>query len=188
MSVTPEKKSKPYGNLSFSEYTFDTEAEKLVIALQAAMKVQGLTIKSKSWRAAQKLKKAMLRSKKYTFKPVPRTKKVEEAAKVEFVPSAEQADTVSEIVGHCLGLSRKKYTVRGTSAKYGLVRAVYVGAYDELRIPPNPDHLVTEDRAKREISERARNKDINEVRVMSFVVKKNRKKNRAVVLAEFLFR
>ena len=189
--MSDEKKPKsPFGNLSFEEYTFETEAEKLVLALHAAMQVEGLAKKSKPIKTVIKLKRAMAKTKRYSFDPIPRAKKNEENNVEIPEPDQEQANLVAQVMAHCFGLTRKKWSARGTSAGLGIVRGVYAGKLDELRIPPNPDYIVTEDRARREVAERCftRDSSLKDVRVLSVQIKKNSKKNKAVVVAEAVFR
>jgi len=59
----------PFGKLSYENHTFETRAECLVVALQAAMKVHGIKEDDKSMKCLRRLKKAMKKSKvrKYSF-------------------------------------------------------------------------------------------------------------------------
>ena len=188
--TTKATNNNPYGNLSFSDYTLETEAERLVLSLQAAMKVSGFPVSGKAWKTLLKLKKAMARSKKYSFTVVPSVRSEEEPEEELPAPNREQAGCVAEVMGNCLGIHLKKFTVRPTSSGYNIVRGVYAGTLDELRIPPNPDYLVTADRAKLETASLCLAKDpsFKNVKVVVFNVRKNEKKNRSVVIAEAMYR
>lgn len=179
---------KPFGNLSFEDYTFATDAEKLVVALQAAMKVNGSSEKSAAWKKLQRLKKAMKRS-KYTFELIPK-EKVAAVAPEKTGPEHDFSDLLSGVVANCLGIERKKYSSRNTSAGYAIVTVICVGKLRDLRIPPGPEDIVTEARFKREVEERCflREKRFSSVSVLNVRVKESKKKKYCLATVEVSYR
>lgn len=65
----PESKDSPFGNLAFDHYTLDSEAEKSILALQAALTVAGYTDGTPTMKGLTKLKRSMKRNsvRRYTF-------------------------------------------------------------------------------------------------------------------------
>lgn len=169
--------AKPFGNLSFEEYTFDTATEKLVVALQAAMKIGGYTEKSPGWRKLQRLKKALKADKRYTFVLLSKEKAAAEPLE-KVAPEYDLSPLLSEIVSNCLGVKLRKYSSKNTSAGYAVVTAICAGSLEDLRIPPGLGHIITEDLFKREVVERCflRDKRFSSVKVMTVAVKKSKKK------------
>lgn len=180
----------PFGNLSFRDYTLETPAEKLVIALQAALKTEGFTPTSAAWTKFLRLKKALKRDKRYSFKLLPRegtdSSTREQAEKVG--PEEDLSPILAEVVSHCLGIPLRKKSVRNTTAGYAVVRATCLGDLKELRIPPGPEDLVTEARFKEEVAERCFFRDVgfNQVSVVSTSVKKSKK--RCLVTVEVMYK
>lgn len=179
--------TKPFGNLSFDEYTFDTATEKLVVALQAAMKIGGYTEKSPSWRKLQRLKKALKKDKRYTFILLSKEKVASEPLE-KAGPEHDLSPLLSEIVSHCLGVKLRKFSSKNTSAGYGVVTVICAGPLEDLCI--GPDHTVTEDRFKSEVVERCflQDKRFSSVRVMTVAVKKSKKKKYCLVTVGVVYK
>ena len=185
---------KPYGNLSFEDYTFSTDAEKLVVALQAAMKVRGYTEKSPSWKKLQRMKKAMKKDKRYTFDLLPKDK-VSVTPTEKVGPEHDLSPLLAEVIANCLGVKLRKISTKNTSAGYAVVTAICVGLLSDLRIPPGVDsgpspRIVTEALFKKEVEERCftRDKRFSSVSVMSVRVKKSKKKKHCLVSVEAFYK
>lgn len=181
--------TKPFGNLSFEDYTFDTSTEKLVVVLQAVMKVGGYTEKSPAWRKLQRLKKSLKKDKRYTFTLLSKEKVTGESPE-KVGPEHDLSPLLAEIVSHCLGMSLRKVSTKNTSAGYAVVTAICAGSLEELRIPPGPEHIVTEDRFKNEVAERCflRDKRFSSVKVLSVTFKKSKKKKYCLVTVEAIYK
>jgi hypothetical protein len=168
---------KPYGNLTFDNYTFSTDTEKLIVALQASMKTGGYTEKSAGWKKLHRLKRALKRDKRYSFKLLPKEKVAPSPQEEKIGPSHDLSPILSEVVSHCLGVELRKVSVKNTSAGYAVVTAVCAGLLSDLRIPPGPEFIITEDRFKREVVERCFRRDsrFSSVRVMGIFQKRKNK-------------
>jgi len=130
--------TNPYGNLSFTEYTFDTPVERLVVALQASLVVSGHPVKSPTGKKLQRLKRALKKDKRYSFSVVHR--EVEEGDRPVFCPdvsgpASDMSEALASATSKCLGIPVKKVGSRDTSAGYAVVSVVCVGSISDLKVP-----------------------------------------------------
>lgn len=183
---------RPFGNLSFEDYTFETSTEKLVAALQAVMKVQGYTTRSPGWRKLQRLKKALKKDKRYSFSLIPRERveRQKESPEEKEGPEHDLSPLLSEVTSHCLGVKLRKVSSRNSSAGYGVLTIICAGPLADLRIPPGPCDLVTVDRFKKEVEERCFAKDdrFNSIRILNVGVKQSRKKLNCMITVEAIYK
>jgi hypothetical protein len=133
--------TKPFGNLTFSDYTLGTEAEKLLLQLEAALRV-GEGGKSALSKVAG-LKKAMIRSKKYTFDLIP-TPRPAVKKECKFTVDNDCTEQVGKIVAHHATMTFRKKKVSYTSTHVVCV-VVCSGSQDELRLATGVERRITED-------------------------------------------
>jgi len=131
--------SSAFGNLSYAEQAFETDSECLLIALQAALKVQGFADDSGPLKCISRLKRSMKKSKvrKYSFSLVPSAKEStggEEAATPSVLPLAEDTSTSSILaeLSSAFGLRFKFTSLSSTSSRYKVLRAKCAGPSESL--------------------------------------------------------
>lgn len=177
-----------YGNLSFSEYTFETAAEKVVVALQAAMKVSGYTDKSPSWRILQRLKKSLKRDTRYSFVPSHKEKVLPKPSH-KTDPAHQLEHVVSASVSTCLGLPLNDSSVKSTSAGYGVVTTVCVGPLSSLLLDSGKGPLTdVEFRANVVRTCLSVDDRFSSLRVSSVYTKFSKKKKQAMVTVETIYK
>lgn len=132
---------KPFGNLTFSDYTLASEAERLLLQLDAALRVGAGSKPLLSKVAA--LKKAMIRSKRYTFELIPTPRPVVKK-ECRFTVDNDCTDQVGKIVAHHATMAFRKKKVSYTPTHVVCV-VVCSGSQDELRLPTGIERRITED-------------------------------------------
>jgi len=113
----------PFGKLSYENHTFETRAECLVVALQAAMKVHGIKEDDKSMRCLRRLKKAMKKNKvrKYSFSIIPKEESESEDSPPSPVHPVEENEHSAALLGYLsslLGVKFKFKCLSSTSSRY----------------------------------------------------------------------
>lgn len=110
---------KPFGNLSFREYTFSTDTEKLCIALEAALRVKGYPQKNSALSTLLRLKKLLGKDKRYTFTPVSVSSvPVSTAAAPVSLPVDQYSDSVAAACAHALGIPLKQKRIQQTTQHF----------------------------------------------------------------------
>jgi len=130
------------GNLSFDQYTLETEAEKHIVSLEALLLVNGYHDSSEVLRSLSKLKRSMKRNKtkRYSFSVhpvVPVESEKEEEEHKEESQETEELLLVRDLVAKTTGLPLRKTFNKITSSGYNLTTFVLAGPLEDLLFDPS---------------------------------------------------
>lgn len=109
---------KPFGNLSFREYTFSTDTEKLCIALEAALRVKGYPQKNSALSTLMRLKKLLVKDKRYTFTPISVSSAVSSTSAPVSLPLDQYSDSVAAACASVLGIPIKQKRIQQTTQHF----------------------------------------------------------------------
>lgn len=120
---------KTFGNLTFSNYTLETPAERCLLALQAALRVKGYSPSHPTMKKVLRLKRSMSRNKvrRYSFNLVPA--KAESPAVPAKLANAknDRSELLIPILEQVTGLAFSSKDSRVTSSGHFLVKFVLTG-------------------------------------------------------------
>jgi len=152
MSTTPPN-DKAFGNLSFSNYTMETDAERCVLALQAALKVHGYTPAHPTMKKVLRLKRSMGRNKirRYTFDLVP-AKTEASTAPPRPVPTNDYAESLAPLLERVTGLKLHSKDAKVATSGHLIVKFVLVGTLESARIEPGTKSVFTPNKAREAIA------------------------------------
>ncbi len=150
--MDPKVPDSEFGNLSFEEYSFPTDVEKELTRLQALIKTQGLSIRSKEWKKLSSLKKSLLKDPRYKFKPVSATDTRVCVAKPVLVSPAHDLTPHLKKVAERIFTWEVSSDLRPSFSGHGVVTLKCSGPLEDLRIPPNPEATWTVSKLKETFS------------------------------------
>ena len=131
------------GNLSFDQYTLETDAERFIVSIEAALVVHGFGPSSDTIKLVHKLKRSMKRNKtrRYSFSVHPVSsiaslaaaeKKKEEANPEPEVVPTEEFFAIKDSLSRCTGLAHISYKLKQTSSGYFIATFVLAGPSKDL--------------------------------------------------------
>lgn len=147
--------SKPFGNLTFSRYTLETDAERCLLALQAALSVKGYNPSHPAMKKVLRLKRSMSRSKirRYSFNLI----QAEVSPSLEPKPQVignppDTGELLAPILERITGLALRSKTSKRTSSGHSLVSFVLGGKLKDCRIVPGTMSPISVDVARGEVA------------------------------------
>lgn len=125
-----------FGNLSYERHSFETDSECLLVALQAALKVQGLSDDSAPLKCIRRLKRSMKKNKirKYSFSLIPTETSEEKEATPSVFPLAENDNTslIIKELSSAFGMHFKFASLSSTSSRYKILKVKGAGRASTL--------------------------------------------------------
>ncbi len=146
---------RPFGNLTFSSYTMETDAERCLLAIQAALRVHGYSSSHPTMKKVLRLKRSMTRNKvrRYTFTLIPTSPDVPQTRSPAPVPEDDKSRLIAPILEEVTGLVFHSKESKVASSGHFLVKFVLVGRIHTARISPGAG-TVTADKAREEVAAR----------------------------------
>jgi hypothetical protein len=143
---------KPFGNLSFSNYTMETEAERCLLAIQAALRVKGYSPSHPAMKKVLRLKRSMSRNKirRYSFNLIPTKVALLEKPKKEGEPLNDMSELIVPVLEKATGLVFHSKESKVTSSGHFLVKFVLTGKVEQCRVEPDTNGSVN--RVREEIA------------------------------------
>lgn len=139
---------KEFGNLSFDNYTVETDAEKQVLAIQAALQVRGYVATHPTMKKVLRLKRSMSRNKvrKYTFNLVP--VRVEIPERVKQAPNEDFSELLIPLLEGITGLKYHAKEAKTASSGHLIVKFVLFGALSTSKVEPGPQAVLSPRKAQ----------------------------------------
>lgn len=151
---TTHASDKAFGNLTFSSYTMETDAERYVLALQAALRVKGYTPAHPTMKKVLRLKRSMGRNKtrRYTFNLVQAKPEESVTPQNKSIVTNDRSELLSPILERVTGLQFHSKEAKLASSGHFIVKFVLVGKAEDARIEPGTNSPLGPNKAREAVA------------------------------------